>query len=129
MKRFVMAGLVVALAGLVAGVRADDKKADPTGTWTLTMEIKGQKREQTLKLKLDGAKLTGTIQRKDQETPIEDGKFKDGEISFNVSREVKGEKITTKYTGKVTGDTMKGKMESKFGGQDFTVDFEGKKTK
>lgn len=64
----------------------------------------------TLKLKLEGDKLTGAmVGRNGQETAIEDGTFKDGEVSFKVTRERQGNKVTTKYTGKVSGDTIKGK--------------------
>ena len=58
MRTLIAAGLVLGLAGLTA---AQDKKADPTGTWKWETERNGQKRETVLKLKLDGDKLTGTI--------------------------------------------------------------------
>jgi hypothetical protein len=130
MNRLVATAFVVALLGLVSGVRADDKgKANPTGTWKWTVQIGDQKREQTMKLKLEGDKLTGTIQRKDQEVPIEDAKFKDGEISFKVTRERKGEKVVTKYAGKLTGDTIKGKIEMNVMGEDRSFDWEAKRSK
>ena len=50
--------------------------------------------------------------RNGQETAIEDGKYKDGEVSFQVTRERQGNKFTIKYTGKVSGDTIKGKIET-----------------
>lgn len=124
-----MRGLIV--AGLVAGLAgAEDKKSDPTGTWKWTVEIKDQKREQTLKLKLEGDKLTGTMPgRKDVETKIEDGKFKDGEVTFTVTRERNGMKVVTKYKAKVDGDTMKGTIESERDGQTQKRDFEAKRDK
>src|SRR5262249_42265639 len=51
--------LVLALGWLAAAARADDKP-DPNGTWKWEVERNGQKFETTLKLKLDGDKLTGT---------------------------------------------------------------------
>jgi hypothetical protein len=119
--------VLVAVAGFLGAARADDK-ADPTGTWKWTVEFGGQQREQTVKLKLDGGKLTGTmLGRNNQETPIEDGTFKNGEVSFKVTRERQGQKVTTKYTGKLTGDTIKGKMEGGQGGQ--SRDWEAKRQK
>ena len=58
MRTLIAATLVLGLVGLSAG---QDKKHDPTGTWKWETERGGQKRETTLKLKLDGDKLTGTI--------------------------------------------------------------------
>ena len=50
--------------------RADDKP-NPTGTWKWTVKFGEQTREMTLKLKLDGDKLTGAMLGRDgKETPI-----------------------------------------------------------
>jgi hypothetical protein len=127
MRRLAGVVVLVAVAGFLGAARADDK-ADPTGTWKWTVEFGGQQREQTVKLKLDGDKLTGALLgRNNQETPIEDGTFKNGEVSFKVTRERQGQKTTTKYTGKVMGDTIKGKMEGGRGGQ--SRDWEAKRQK
>ena len=118
----------VAVLGFAVPAPADDKKPDPTGTWKWEVEFNGQKREQTLKLKLDGDKLTGgMVGRNNQETKIEDGTFKDGEVSFKVTRERNGQKFTTKYTGKVAGDTLKGKAESERDGKTQSRDWEAKR--
>jgi hypothetical protein len=117
---------VLALTGLV---RAEEKKANPTGTWKYTVEVNGEKRDVTFKLKLDGDKLTGTVGIADQETKIEDAKYKDGEASFKVSPEFNGNKLTIKYSGKFSGDTFKGKREIDRDGQTNTRDFEAKRVK
>jgi hypothetical protein len=89
-----------------------------------------QKREVTLKLKLEGGKLTGAIVRRDnQETQIEDAKYKDGEISFTVTFERQGQKFTSKYKGKLSGDTITGKRESERDGQTQSRDWEAKRVK
>ena len=44
-----------------------------------------------------------------------------------MTREVNGNKVTTKYTGKVNGDTIKGKAESQRDGQAQTRDWVAKK--
>ncbi|HKB37414.1 MAG TPA: hypothetical protein VKD72_13265 [Gemmataceae bacterium] len=127
MKRCVAIALVFACTAL-GKARADDK-ANPTGTWKWSVTFNDQTREQTLKLKLEGDKLTGVMVGRNRETPIEDGKFKDGEISFKVTRERQGQKFTTTYTGKLTGDTIKGKSESERDGQKRTSDWEAKRDK
>jgi hypothetical protein len=129
MKRFVFAAVVVVLAGHVGMARAADKP-DPNGTWKWTVEMNGQKRDVTLKLKLDGDKLTGSMPgRNNTDTAIEDGKFKDGEVSFSVTRDRMGTKVTTKYSGKIDGDTFKGKMEFERNGEKMTREFEAKRSK
>lgn len=125
---FLVAALCVAISGLTA-VAADDK-ADPNGIWKWEQARGDQKREVTLKLKLADGKLTGSMPgRNNQETAIESGTFKDGEIAFTVTREFQGNKIVTKYKGKITGDTIKGKMESERDGQKREVDWEAKRVK
>jgi hypothetical protein len=131
MRRLFVTALVVTMVGSVGALRADDK-ANPTGTWKWTVPGRqgGQAREMTLKLKLDGDKLTGAmVGQNGQETAIEDGQFKDGEVSFKVTRERQGNKITTKYAGKVSGDTIKGKIESERNGQPQSRDWEAKRAK
>src|SRR5688500_2042084 len=130
MRTLGVAALVVGLAGLSGMTRADDKKNDPTGTWKWTVERGGQKRVQTLKLKLDGDKLTGSMPGRDNtETKIEDGKFKDGEVSFSMTREFNNNKFTSKYKAKIEGDTMKGTIESERDGQTQKREFEAKREK
>ena len=130
MRVLMLAAFVLGSIGL-AGATAAQGKDDPTGTWKWEVTFKDQKREQTLKLKLDGDKLTGTMPgRKDgQETKIEDGKFEDGVVSFTVTRERGDQKFVTKYKGKLEGDTIKGTIESSFGGKDQKRDWEAKRVK
>jgi hypothetical protein len=129
MKRLAGAMFVVAFAGLTGVAMADDK-ANPTGTWKWTINAGGQSREATIKLKLEGDKLTGAmVGRNGRETSIEDGTFKNGEVSFTITRERNGQKSSTKYHGKVGGDTIKGKIESERGGQTRTTDWEAKREK
>lgn len=128
MKRAVIA-MTVLLVGFVGVLRAEDKP-NPTGTWKWSVTFNDQTREQTLKLKLEGDKLTGSmLGRNNQETAIEDGKFKDGEVSFAVTRERNGQKFTTKYAGKVSGDTIKGKSKFERDGQTQERDWEAKRAK
>ncbi|MBI3465365.1 MAG: hypothetical protein HY000_20255 [Planctomycetes bacterium] len=117
--------LAVGLAG--GNARAQDKK-DATGTWKFSVTFNDQTFETTLKLKQEGEKLTGTATgRGGTETEISDGTVKDGAVSFSVVRERDGQKFTTKYNGKLEGDSIKGTRESNFGGQARTADWEAKR--
>ncbi|MBI1899717.1 MAG: hypothetical protein HYS13_01220 [Planctomycetia bacterium] len=127
MKRLVAVALVLVFAGLATAAQAAD---DPTGTWKWSVTFNNQTREMTLKLKLDGDKLTGAmVGRNNQETAIEEASFKEGGISFKVTRERNGQKFTTKYSGKLSGDTIKGKTESERDGQVRSRDWEAKRSK
>ena len=132
-----MACAVLAL-GAISQSQAADKKADPTGTWTWTVPGRngGPDRKSTLKLKTEGDKLTGTVaapgrgqNAEPRETEITDGKVKGDEVSFTVTREFNGNKFTQKYTGKVSGDSIKGKMEFERNGETQSRDWEAKREK
>jgi hypothetical protein len=113
---------------LGALARAEDAKIDLTGTWKWSSTNQnGQVRETTLKVKQDGDKLTGTISGRNGDTAIEEASLKGEEISFQVTREFNGNKVTTKYNGKVSGDSIKGKSETDRDGQTQSRDWEAKR--
>ena len=126
MKRFAISAVMLALVGLVSSARAAE---DPTGTWKFTAMLGKKSTDATLKLKLDGDKLTGTVGLAEGrgDTAISDATFKDDKLSFSVTRELKGEKFTQKYSGTVSGDTIKGKIETERGGQARSNDWEAKR--
>ena len=100
------------------------------GKWKWSSNRNGQTSESVLTLKQDGEKLTGTVTvRSNTETAIEDGKIKDGEVSFKVTRERNGQKSTMIYKGKLSGDTIKGTIESERDGQKQSRDWEAKQVK
>jgi hypothetical protein len=128
-------GAILALG--VTEVRAADSKA--TGTWTWTQQGRGggagggggnaPARKSTLKLKADGDKLTGSLTQpmgggrrggagggaaaaEPTPTDISDGKIKGDEISFSVKRSFNGNEFVTKYSGKIDGDKITGKIET-----------------
>jgi hypothetical protein len=131
LKSVVHIAACLALAlGFTATVQAQDKKVDVTGTWKSSFTNQnGQVRETTIKLKAEGEKLTGTISGRQNDTAIEEGTIKGEEISFKVTREFNGNKVTTKYTGKVSGDTIKGKTETQRDGEPRSRDWVAKKEK
>jgi hypothetical protein len=128
MKHLLLAaGLVVtALSGLA---QAQDKP-DPTGTWKWKVMFNDQSRDMTLKLKLEGDKLTGHILgRNDQEIKIEEATFKENTVAFAVTQERGGQKFTTKYKGKLDGDTIKGESERERDGQVRKTEWVAKREK
>src|SRR6266568_1379042 len=123
-----------AILGLGAVAQAQDKKADPIGTWTWSTPGRngGPERKSTLKLKLEGEKVAGTLSapRRDGQNfglSISDGQLKGEELSFAVSLEVEGNKITAKYNGKISGDSIKGKIKGERNGQALSRDWEAKR--
>ena len=85
---------------------------DPTGIWKWTLPGRdGQPREFTLKLELKDGQLTGSMSGFRGETSLSDASFKDDQIAFSVVREFNGNKLETKYQGKLDGDTLKGSSE------------------
>ena len=123
-----------AILALGAVAQAQDKKADPSGTWTWSQPGRngGPERKSTLKLKLEGEKVTGTLTApgrggESSDVAISEGKLKGDEISFAVTREVQGNKFTAKYNGKITGDSIKGKIETERNGQAQSRDWEAKR--
>jgi hypothetical protein len=100
------------------------------GTWNTALIINdGNRIEGTLKLKQEGDKLTGSLGRNDADTAIQDGKITGDEIYFVIKRDRDGRTVTAKYKGKVSGDTVKGKVESDWSGDWQTLDWEGTKAK
>jgi hypothetical protein len=125
MKRIVV-GLLVTLLAVVGSARAAD---DATGTWKWSSTFNNNTIESTLKLKQEGEKLTGTyVGRGNTESPVEEGTIKDNTVNFKVVREFNGNKFTMKYSGTLSGDTIKGKI-SFDGGQIEPRDWEAKRQK
>jgi len=118
--------LGVAFSGLTTAARAADKNA--TGTWSWTINRNGEDIKTTLTLKQDGEKLTGKMKRADAEAEIKDGKIgKDNALSFTIERERDGNKFVIKFSGKLDGDTIKGKTVMTIQGEERSRDWEAKR--
>ena len=127
MKTILLAALVLGICGLAV---AQGEKADPVGTWKCEYEIGGQKRMSTLTIKKDGDKLAGTMSWPDQkETKLKDVKLKEGDLTFSAVRVFMDNKIPIEYKLTITGDKLKGKGASEFGGEKREFDIEGKREK
>lgn len=119
-----------------AGFVFTSQAADPSGTysWTRPGRNGGSDVKVTLKLKAEGEKVTGKVIQPGRqggdpvETEIKDGKINGDEVSFSVSREFNGNTMTQKYHGKLSGDSIKGKIDFKDrNGDEQSRDWEAKK--
>ena len=126
MKQLLAGTLVLAIVMTAGMARAAES---PTGTWKWEVKVNEQTIDLSLKLKQDGDKLTGALTGPGGDTEIQDGTYKDGDLSFTVVRERNGQKMTFKYTGKVSGDTIKGKTEIDRDGQTSSRDWEANRSK
>ena len=124
MRRLQIAALVVACASLIGSARAGDN--DPAGTWNWN----APKGVGTLKLKLEGDKVTGVMVRKAGDLKVEDGIFKGGAISFRVPGGTPGgQPMVHMYQGKLLGDTIKGSATIVLPDQSVSGDWEAKRVK
>jgi hypothetical protein len=126
-RRLLAPMLVLAIVALAGAARAAD---DPSGTWKFDVMRGNNKATVTLKLKLEGDKLTGAVVgRNNMETAISDASVKDGTVAFSVVRERNGQKTTTKYSGKLSGDEIKGTIETERNGNTNSQPWEAKRDK
>ena len=81
--------------------------ADISGKWMSEAPANGKGGPQTFNLKQDGALLTGTVEGgRGGPVEIKNGKVDGDKIWFEVTREMQGNSITIKYSGKVTATDM-----------------------
>ncbi len=102
---------------------ADAQKTLVTGTWTWIAQSGATSvpaRKITLKLTANGERLAGTLTPPPSErggaqpiaAEISDGRVIGNEIWFSIKREFNGNTFVTKYSGKVEGNTILGKIET-----------------
>jgi hypothetical protein len=129
----IVAGAVL-LTGVLTQAQAQDKKTDPSGTyvWTQAGRNGGPDRTNSLVLKVEGDKLTGSVTSPGRgggeptPTVITDGKVTGSDVSFNVVRSFNDTSFTNKYTGKVADGAIKGKVETDRNGDVQSRDWEAK---
>jgi autotransporter translocation and assembly factor TamB len=95
--------------------------ADVTGKWTADSE---DGPAWVFNLKSDSGKVTGTMQGSDgKDRPVNEGKLEGDDISFSVESEWQGDPITLVFKGKISGDEMQLRVDTKDGdwGTDLTA--------
>jgi hypothetical protein len=100
------------------------------GTWKWPVTFRGRKLDARVDLEQDDDILTGTMPvfgRGRSKIEIKNGSIINGEIYFEVERGPAENKIVTKYTGKQTGDKIKGTIETTVDGEERKSDWEAKR--
>ena len=97
----------VALTILATGLALTAWAADLTGQWSATFNTQIGEQHYTHTFKVDGEKLTGTANNDRGTTDITNGTIKGDQISFDESLDFNGQTIPIKYTGTVSGDSIK----------------------
>ena len=113
-KRSVLFCALFALVSMVAFAASVD------GKWT--SEAMGKGGPQTYTFKSSGTTLTGTVEGgRGGSVEITNGKIDGDNISFDVVREMRGNSMTMKYTGTVSGNTMKLSVDMGRGPREMTL--------
>lgn len=130
---------LAACAVLTLGAASQAQAADATGTWSWSRPGRngGEAQKTTLTLKVAGEKLTGAVSSPGRQgaepvkTEISEGTCKGDAIAFSVTREMNGNKMTTKYSGKVSADTITGTIErpARGGGDPTKTDWKATREK
>jgi hypothetical protein len=85
--------------------------ADIDGKWVLESQGQNGKQTQTLTLKAEGGKLTGTMDNQgtvvDGKVNITDGTIDGFKVAFTVMRDMNGAQITRKFSGTLAGAELK----------------------
>ena len=118
-------GLAVVLQ--TSTVRAD-KQADPTGTWKWERKFGDNTVQFTLRLGLEGDKVSGSYASSRATSKIKHGKMDGDQLSFQVEREFNDRKFTISFQGKVSEDAIKGKGKFSAGGNSREFDWEAKRS-
>jgi hypothetical protein len=107
------------------------KKQEATlaGIWKIAMVLEGGNEVRpTLRLKQEEQKWVGDyIGTSGKETHLPSVQVKDGELSFQVTDLVEGEKVDFDYTGKMAGDTITGTAKLTTGKDSAKVKFRAQK--
>jgi enterochelin esterase-like enzyme len=95
-------------------VKGDKPSTGAAGKWL----IKDGDNEIKLEFKVDGSKLTGTLDNSQIPGVIEfkDGKIEGDKVSFSYVRQMSGQDMKISWTGTLSGDEIKFKRESAGGG-------------
>lgn len=112
---------LISLCALFALTTVMALAADITGTWKGEANPNGKGGPPTFMLKQAGSALTGSTTGRGGEIEISNGKVNGDKVYFEVIRDMGGDKVTTKYSGTVSGATMKLSMESARGTREMTL--------
>ncbi len=99
---------------LIVGVsNASAQAKSVAGEWDASMNTPGGARPFKLTFKVDGEKLSGTVERSSGNVPLQ-GTIKGSDINFSYLINYNGHDLELIFTGKVDGDNISGMVS--FGG-------------
>ncbi len=119
MKRAALALLTAAFIA-PAALDAQDAK-DFVGEWESTIETERGTFTTTYVFTMDGDMLKGTMSGRMGETEIDEVKYTDGEITFSLTRDMRGESMTFTYTARIVDGVMMGTALTPRGEREFTA--------
>ena len=91
------------------------------GKWDLTVHTFMGDMTSHVEFKVDGTVLTGTVEdaANGAVAPIENGKYENGEFSYQLTIKTAVGEMTTHLTGRVEGEKLVGKSKNGMGEFDF----------
>lgn len=112
---------------------AQEKSADPTGTWKWERSFNGNVMSFTLNLTMEQGKLAGSyiVNRGDEEgepTKLANVKLEGDKLSFEATRSRNDNEFTVNYEGVVSGNSIKGLTKVDFGGQEREWEWTAERT-
>ncbi|HEX6125156.1 MAG TPA: amidohydrolase family protein [Pyrinomonadaceae bacterium] len=103
-----------------AGGPAPSALAQVGGNYSITIEVPGQQLTGTLALTQQGAVVSGSMQTQLGTSPVKDGKVTAEGFSFSATVEFSGSQIDILVKGTVTGNEIRGTIDSPQGTVPFT---------
>lgn len=123
-------GMVMAGWFLVHAADAPRARSPLEGTWQWDFKMPdGGEVTPRLRFRTKDGELTGTSRfRRGSETALKNISLKGGQVSFDVVRERdEGEEVVTHYRGRLSGDTIRGKITSRMNGTEQSYDWVAKR--
>ncbi|MDW8030188.1 MAG: hypothetical protein RMK94_17555, partial [Armatimonadota bacterium] len=90
--------------------------AGVAGVWRWSVQTAKGERQYVMTLRQRFQKVSGTISTDGRESPITDARLVGTQLSFALTQEIGGQKVTMKFSGRVNGDTINGTVDIQ-GGQ------------
>lgn len=118
----------LAFVAMTAAAATAQAASGASGKWVAQVAGRdGQTHEQTINLKEEGEKLTGTVSGRQGDVAISEGRVKGDEVSFNVTMSFQGREMKMAYKGKLTGDEIKFTRQRE--GSDHPTEFTAKRAR
>jgi len=102
--------------------------ADISGKWKGTADTPNGPIERTFVFQVEGNQVTGeTTSQFSGKSAIRDGRLEGDTVTFHITVNFQGNEAKLNYTGKISGDSIKFKVEAEGGG--FSLEYEAKRVR